>query len=121
MAVTGGLECAEARLLGAMGKGVRLPDAARAAHAFAASGIGDLVELPLMPRPNEVHAWHLYPIRLHLDRVKVTRAETIDRLADAGSGTSVQDINILLKQFRELVKMMKAMSPGKPPPPFGRR
>ncbi len=31
----------------------------------------------------------------------------------AGSGTSVQDINILLKQFRELAKMMKAMSSGK--------
>jgi signal recognition particle subunit SRP54 len=30
-----------------------------------------------------------------------------------GSGTSVQDINILLKQFRELAKMMKAMSSGK--------
>lgn len=30
-----------------------------------------------------------------------------------GSGTSVQDINILLKQFRELEKMMKAMSSGK--------
>ena len=31
----------------------------------------------------------------------------------SGSGTSVQDINILLKQFRELAKMMKAMSSGK--------
>lgn len=31
----------------------------------------------------------------------------------AGSGTSVQDVNVLLKQFRELAKMMKAMSSGK--------
>jgi len=31
VAVTGGLECAEDRLLGVMGKGVRLPEAARAA------------------------------------------------------------------------------------------
>lgn len=31
----------------------------------------------------------------------------------AGSGTTVQDINVLLKQFRELSKMMKAMSSGK--------
>jgi dTDP-4-amino-4,6-dideoxygalactose transaminase len=60
--------------------------------ALAASGIGDLVELPYMPRPNEVHAWHLFPIRLRLDRVKVTRAETIDRLAEAGIGTSVHFI-----------------------------
>jgi signal recognition particle subunit SRP54 len=30
-----------------------------------------------------------------------------------GSGTSVQEINVLLKQFRELEKVMKAMSSGK--------
>ena len=73
--------------------------ARRYVEAFAASGIGDLVELPLMPRPNEVHAWHLYPIRLHLDRVKVTRAETIDRLADAGIGTSVHFIPLHLHPY----------------------
>ncbi len=31
----------------------------------------------------------------------------------AGSGTTVQDVNILLKQYRELAKMMKALSSGK--------
>lgn len=31
----------------------------------------------------------------------------------AGSGTTVQDVNVLLKQFKELAKMMKAMSSGK--------
>lgn len=31
----------------------------------------------------------------------------------AGSGTSVQDVNILLKQYRELSKLMKSMSQGK--------
>jgi dTDP-4-amino-4,6-dideoxygalactose transaminase len=67
--------------------------------AFAASGIGDLVELPRMPRPNEVHAWHLFPIRLHLDRVKVSRAETIERLAQAGVGTSVHFIPLHLHPY----------------------
>jgi len=31
----------------------------------------------------------------------------------AGSGTTVQEVNILLKQYRELAKMMKALSSGK--------
>jgi dTDP-4-amino-4,6-dideoxygalactose transaminase len=67
--------------------------------AFAAAGIGDLVELPLVPRANEVHAWHLFPIRLHLDRVKISRAETIDRLAEAGIGTSVHFIPLHLHPY----------------------
>jgi perosamine synthetase len=67
--------------------------------AFAAAGIGDLVELPRMPRPNEIHAWHLFPIRLHPDRVKITRAETIDRLAEAGIGTSVHFIPLHLHPY----------------------
>jgi dTDP-4-amino-4,6-dideoxygalactose transaminase len=71
----------------------------RYAQAFAASSIADLVELPLMPRPNEVHAWHLYPIRLRLDRVKITRAEAIDRLAEAGVGTSVHFIPLHLHPY----------------------
>jgi dTDP-4-amino-4,6-dideoxygalactose transaminase len=52
-----------------------------------------------MPRPNEVHAWHLYPIRLHLDRVAVSRAEAIDRLAEAGVGTSVHFIPLHLHPY----------------------
>jgi signal recognition particle subunit SRP54 len=35
------------------------------------------------------------------------------RRVAAGSGTSVQDVNILLKQYRELSKLMKSMSQGK--------
>jgi perosamine synthetase len=73
--------------------------ARRYGRAFAASSIADLVELPVMPRPNEVHAWHLYPIRLHLDRVAVSRAEAIDRLAEAGIGTSVHFIPLHLHPY----------------------
>ena len=67
--------------------------------AFAASPIADLVELPRMPLPNEVHAWHLFPIRLHLDRLKVTRAEAIDLLAELGVGTSVHFIPLHLHPY----------------------
>jgi perosamine synthetase len=73
--------------------------ARRYVQAFAASSIADLVELPVMPRANEVHAWHLYPIRLRLDRIKVTRAEAIDRMAEAGVGTSVHFIPLHLHPY----------------------
>ena len=67
--------------------------------AVEAAGLSDLVELPAMPRPNEIHAWHLFPIRLHLDRVKITRAEAIDRLGEAGIGTSVHFIPLHLHPY----------------------
>jgi perosamine synthetase len=73
--------------------------ARRYERAFAASAARDLVELPAMPRPNEVHAWHLFPIRLNLDRIEVTRAEAIDRLAGAGIGTSVHFIPLHLHPY----------------------
>ena len=73
--------------------------ARRYERAFAASAARDLVELPATPRPNEVHAWHLFPIRLNLDRIEVTRAEAIDRLAGAGIGTSVHFIPLHLHPY----------------------
>jgi perosamine synthetase len=73
--------------------------ARRYEQAFADAELADLVELPRMPRPNEVHARHLYPIRLHLDRVKITRAETIDRLGEAGIGTSVHFIPLHMHPY----------------------
>jgi dTDP-4-amino-4,6-dideoxygalactose transaminase len=73
--------------------------ARRYGQAVEAAGIGELVELPAVPGPDEVHAWHLYPLRLNLDRVSVTRAETIDRLAEAGIGTSVHFIPLHLHPY----------------------
>jgi perosamine synthetase len=73
--------------------------AGRYGRAIEAAGIGELVELPAAPGPDEVHAWHLYPLRLNLDRVRLTRAETIDRLAEAGIGTSVHFIPLHLHPY----------------------
>jgi dTDP-4-amino-4,6-dideoxygalactose transaminase len=73
--------------------------ARRYGRAIEAAGIGELVELPTGPGPGEVHARHLYPLRLHLDRVRATRAETIDRLAEAGIGTSVHFIPLHLHPY----------------------
>ena len=39
--------------------------------------------------PNRIHSWHLYSIRLRLDRLSVDRAEVISEMKSAGIGTSV--------------------------------
>src|SRR4029078_6220370 len=45
------------------------------------------------------HAWHLFVIRLHLDRLAIDRAEVIDRLKAAGIGTSVHFIPLHLHPY----------------------
>jgi perosamine synthetase len=47
-------------------------------------------ELDLPPvDPDRLHSWHLFPIRLRVDRLAVTRNEFLDELRDAGIGCSV--------------------------------
>jgi perosamine synthetase len=48
----------------------------------------DALECPPSPA-NRVHAWHLYPIRLRLDRLRIGRNEFIEELRGAGVGCSV--------------------------------
>ena len=50
----------------------------------------DMPELELPPQDeNRVHSWHLFPIRLRLDRLSLDRNAVIDALKDAGVGCSV--------------------------------
>jgi dTDP-4-amino-4,6-dideoxygalactose transaminase len=46
------------------------------------------IDTPSFP-DNRLHAWHLYPIRLCLDRLKIDRNAFIERLQKAGVGCSV--------------------------------
>src|SRR5262249_32343924 len=46
------------------------------------------IELPSV-QDNRLHAWHVYPIRLRLDRLKIGRNEFIDKLQRSGVGCSV--------------------------------
>src|SRR5262249_50807958 len=39
--------------------------------------------------PDRVHAWHLFPIRLRLDRLDVDRHRIMDELKQSGVGCSV--------------------------------
>jgi len=64
-------------------------------HAF-----GDLEEVELPPdNPRCRHAWHLYILRLNLDRIRINRKEFIQQLRQKGIGTSVHFIPIPLHPF----------------------
>jgi dTDP-4-amino-4,6-dideoxygalactose transaminase len=46
------------------------------------------IELPI-DHPDRIHSWHLFPIRLRLDRLRIDRGAFIDALTAAGVGSSV--------------------------------
>ena len=71
IAVTGGLECAEGRLLAAMNKGVSLAEAARVTQAFAQAGI-------------LVHAYLMYGFPRQTVRETVDALEYVRQLFRAG-------------------------------------
>ncbi len=48
----------------------------------------EAVELPPVDK-NRIHAWHLFPIRLRLERLNITRDEFVQKLREAGVGFSV--------------------------------
>jgi len=52
--------------------------------------LADLESVELPPAPaDRVHAWHLFPIRLRLDRVPISRNALLDALRERGIGCSV--------------------------------
>jgi perosamine synthetase len=48
----------------------------------------DQIELPPVPR-DRIHSWHLFPIRLRLDRLSIDRNAFITSLRERGVGCSV--------------------------------
>ncbi|HKT61224.1 MAG TPA: DegT/DnrJ/EryC1/StrS aminotransferase family protein [Gemmatimonadales bacterium] len=75
--------------------------ARRAAIAAAyARGLGAVpeIELPTV-RPGVVHAWHLYPIRLRLERLTIGRGEFIEELRRRQVGASVHFIPLHRQPF----------------------
>jgi perosamine synthetase len=52
--------------------------------------LGDVAELELPPDVlDRIHAWHLYPVRLKLDRLSIDRAAFMRALVEEGVGCSV--------------------------------
>ena len=58
----------------------------------------DALTLPLV-RPGIEHAWHLYVIRLNLDRLTIDRSRFIEELRRRNIGTSVHFIPVHLHPF----------------------
>ncbi|MFZ2492694.1 MAG: DegT/DnrJ/EryC1/StrS family aminotransferase [Thermoanaerobaculia bacterium] len=52
-------------------------------------GALDAIDLPPIGGPDRIHSWHLFPIRLRLDRLTIDRNEFIQQLRARGVGCSV--------------------------------
>lgn len=59
-----------------------------ARHYFEAFAELSEIDLPADP-DNRLHSWHLFPVRLNLERVSFTRNVFVDRLRGQGIGCSV--------------------------------
>jgi dTDP-4-amino-4,6-dideoxygalactose transaminase len=76
------------------------------------SELADLDEIELPPdNPSCRHAWHLYSIRLNLDRLEIGRKEFITELHERGIGTSVHFIPIPLHPYFAALKLAGADCP----------
>ena len=71
--------------------GSRLALVERYRRAFREAASADLLEMPT-DADDGSHAWHLFIVRLQLDRLRIDRAAVMDGLAAAGIGASVHFI-----------------------------
>ena len=77
-----------------------LADARAATAARYDEGFGSSSIIQLPPRrPNDRHAWHLYVVRLRLERMNIGRDEVVRRLNAAGIGASVHFIPLHLHPY----------------------
>ncbi len=52
--------------------------------------LADVEEIELPPEDvNRIHSWHLFPIRLQLERLAINRNEFVEELRESGVGCSV--------------------------------
>ena len=71
------------------GEELRRQREAIAQRYFETLGGLDEVELPVRPTSSRRHSWHLFPIRLRLDRLTIDRNQFIQELRERGIGSSV--------------------------------
>lgn len=86
-------------------------------RAFLAAAYDDQLKglplvLPPQPEAGDVHAWHLYAIRLQ-DTARIGRDELVDRLFTAGVGCSVHYIPLHLQPYwRDTYRLTPEMFPA---------
>lgn len=76
--------------------GRRASIARRYSDAFARS---DAFELPAEGDARNRHAWHLYMLRLNLDRLSIDRARFVEELKGRGIGVSVHFIPLHIQPY----------------------
>ncbi|WAC06777.1 MAG: DegT/DnrJ/EryC1/StrS aminotransferase family protein [Thermodesulfobacteriota bacterium] len=54
---------------------------------------------PQVVRPEDTHSWHLYVIKLELEKLTISRDEFIEKMAEKGIGTSVHFIPLHLHPY----------------------
>lgn len=57
------------------------------------------LNIPFINNPSDTHAWHLYVIKLELERLSINRNQFIDLMHDAGVGTSVHFIPLHIHPY----------------------
>lgn len=65
---------------------------------LGAGGPGEELDLPALPAAGDVHAWHLFPVRIRTGGAD-RRARIIERLRDAGIGSSVHFIPLHIHPY----------------------
>ena len=65
---------------------------------FASAELDDVLELAA-DTPDGSHAWHLFIVRLRLDRLSISRDAVMDALRDRGIGASVHFIPLHLHPY----------------------
>jgi dTDP-4-amino-4,6-dideoxygalactose transaminase len=69
------------------------------ARRYTAALVGLPLRVPAIRDASDLHSWHLYVIRLDLERIDIDRAEFIEELSEAGVGTSVHYIPLHLQPY----------------------
>jgi dTDP-4-amino-4,6-dideoxygalactose transaminase len=57
------------------------------------------VRTPYVENPEDIHSWHLYVIQLELEKIKISRDEFIQKMAERGIGTSVHFIPLHIHPY----------------------
>ncbi len=57
------------------------------------------LKTPFVANPDDIHSWHLYVIQLELEKLKITRDEFIEKMAEKGIGTSVHFIPLHIQTY----------------------
>ena len=57
------------------------------------------LKTPVVVNPEDRHAWHLYVIQLELERIRISRDQFIEKMAEKGVGTSVHFIPLHIHPY----------------------